>query len=80
LFQERVGGKGGSFSASPIAANGRLYLASEDGSVFVLKAGPKPELISENPMGEVLMATPALAKDMIVVRGMKNVYGIATPQ
>jgi outer membrane protein assembly factor BamB len=76
VFQERVAGKGGAFSASPIAARERLYLTSEDGEVHVLKAGPKPETLASNPMGEVLMATPALVDDMIIVRGMKHVFAI----
>ncbi len=76
VFQERIAGKGGAYSASPIAARGRLYLTSEDGEVHVLKAGPKPETLASNPMGEVLMATPALVDDMIIVRGMKHVFAI----
>src|SRR6185503_11126173 len=40
IYQERIGGKGGSYSASPVAADGKLYLTSEDGEVFVVKAGP----------------------------------------
>ena len=43
VYQERVAGKGGAFSASPVAADGKLYLAGEDGEVFVVKAGRKPE-------------------------------------
>lgn len=80
LFQERIAGKGGAFSASPVAARGRLYLTSEDGEVHVLRAGPKPETLASNPMGEVLMATPALAADMIIVRGMKHVFAIREPR
>jgi len=60
-YQERVAGKGGAFSASPVAGDGKLYLSGEDGDVFVLSAGPKPELLASNPMGEVLMATPAIS-------------------
>jgi outer membrane protein assembly factor BamB len=77
IFQERVAGKGGAFSASPIAADGRIYLTAEDGEVHVLKVdGAKPETLSSNLMGEVLMATPAIAREMVIVRGMKHVYGI----
>jgi len=36
-YQERLGGKGGAFTASPIASDGKLYLMSEDGDVFVVK-------------------------------------------
>jgi len=80
IYQERIGGKGGSYSASPIAADGKLYLTSEDGEVFVVKAGPKYELLSANPMGEPLMATPAISDGMIFVRGQHNLFAIAEPQ
>jgi len=76
-YQQRIAGKGGSFSASPIASDGRIYLASEDGEVHVVKAGVAYELLATNPVGEVMMGTPAITKGMIVVRGMKNVYAIA---
>jgi outer membrane protein assembly factor BamB len=75
-WQERIGGKGGAFSASPVAADGKIYLASEDGDVFVVKAGPAYELLATNPMGEVLMATPAISDGVIIVRGLKHLYAI----
>ena len=39
IYQQRIAGKGGAYSASPIASDGRIYLASEDGEVHVVKAG-----------------------------------------
>lgn len=69
-------GNGGSFSASPVAADGRLYFASEDGDVFVIKAGSTYELMARNLMGEVLIATPAIAGQMIIIRGQHQVFGI----
>jgi outer membrane protein assembly factor BamB len=77
IFQERVGRQGGSFSASPVAADGKLYFSSEDGDVFVLKAGAKYELLATNPVGEVLMATPAISDGMIFIRGQKHLFAIA---
>lgn len=74
LYQERLPS---TFSASPIAADGKLYLASEDGDVFVVKAGPKFELLSTNPMGQALMATPAISDGMIIMRGQGYVYAVA---
>ncbi|HKX26992.1 MAG TPA: PQQ-binding-like beta-propeller repeat protein [Blastocatellia bacterium] len=75
-YMQRLAEKGGSFSASPVAADGKLYFASEDGEVVVVKAGPKYELLSVNPMGEVLMATPAISDGIIIVRGQKHVFGV----
>ncbi len=79
LYQERLGGTGGSFSASPVAADGKIYLASEDGDVFVVKAGPTYELLATNSMGEALMATPAISEGLIIIRGLKDVFAIGQP-
>ena len=80
IYQERLGGTGGSFSASPIAADGKLYLASEDGDVFVVKAGPKYELLAKNAIGEVIMATPAVSEGLLIVRGLTHVFAIGAPK
>jgi len=74
-FRARLG-RGGSFSASPVAADGRLYFASEDGDVFVIKAGTTFELLARNTMGEVVMATPAISGRMIIIRGQNHLFGI----
>jgi hypothetical protein len=48
----------------------------EDGEVNVVKAGPEYELLGKNPIGEVLMATPALSEGVLFVRGMQHVFAI----
>ena len=75
IYQERVG-SGGSYSASPVAADGKLYLTSEDGDVAVVKAGPKYELLATNQMGQVIMATPAISNGVIFIRGLKDVFAV----
>jgi len=81
IYQERLGGTGGAFTASPVASDGKLYFSSEDGDVFVVKAGPKYELLAKNPVGEVMMATPAISDGLVIVRGLKHVFafGDSTP-
>ncbi len=74
IYQERLGGKGGAFTASPVASDGKIFLSSEDGDVFVVKAGPKYELLATNPVGEVMMATPAISDGLLIVRGLKHVF------
>jgi outer membrane protein assembly factor BamB len=74
IYQERLGGKGGAFSASPVASDGKIYLASEDGEIFVVKAGPKYELLATNPVGEVMMATPAISDGLVIVRAHNHVF------
>jgi outer membrane protein assembly factor BamB len=77
VYRERIAGnKSVAFTASPVAADGKLYFSSEDGEVFVVKAGPKFELLATNPMGEVLMATPAIVDGMIIVRGRQHLFAI----
>lgn len=74
--RERIGGAPNSFTASAVAANGKLYYASEDVDVFVLKAGPTYELLATNPMGEVMMATPAISPEMLVIRMQRHIVGV----
>lgn len=68
-----------SFSASPVAADGRLYFPSETGEVYILRAGPEPELLAVRPMGETVMSTPAISGGLMVVRTLKHVFGLAEP-
>jgi hypothetical protein len=80
LYRARVGG-GGAFSASPVAADGRLYFANEDGDIFVAKAGPEYVELGKYPLNEVIMATPAISDGLIIVRTLGHVYGIGdTPR
>ena len=74
IYQERLGGKGGAFTSSPVASDGKLYLSSEDGEIFVVKAGPKYELLATNPVGEVMMATPAISDGLLIVRGINHLF------
>jgi outer membrane protein assembly factor BamB len=74
VYQERLPS---SFSASPVAADGKLYLSSEDGDVFVVRAGPTFELLATNPVGEPLMATPAISDGVLILRAHKHVYAVA---
>jgi outer membrane protein assembly factor BamB len=77
VYQQRLSRDSGSFSASPIAASGRLYFASEDGQVYVVRAGRRFELLAVNDMGEVCMATPAVAGNLLLVRTREHLYALA---
>lgn len=72
IYTERLGG-GGAFTASPVAADGRIYFTSEDGEVIVLRHGDKFEKLAENEVGEVCMATPAISEGLFIVRTDKSV-------
>ncbi len=76
IYRQRLKHSGSGFSASPVAADGRIYLSSEDGDIFVVRSGQTFELLAKNPMGEPLMSTPALSSGMMIVRGEKHLFAI----
>jgi len=77
VYKERIAGQNSvAFTASPVAADGKLFFASEEGDVYVVKAGPKFERLATNPMGEVLMATPAIVDGMILIRSRSHLFAI----
>ncbi len=64
------------FTASPVAFGGLLLLTSEDGETFVVRAGPKHEVIRTNSIGEPVYASAALANKTIYIRGEKHLFAI----
>jgi len=67
---------GANFSASPVAVDGKLYLMSEDGDVYVISAGSKYELLAKNAIGEAVMASPAISDGKMFVRTLKHLLCI----
>jgi outer membrane protein assembly factor BamB len=82
LYRERLGGGGaGGFTASPVAAAGRLYCTSERGTVYVVRAGERFEVLATNALGETCLATPAVADDALFFRTRHHVVAIgAAPE
>ena len=75
IYRARVGG-GGAFSASPVAADGKLFAASEDGDVFVIQAGREYVELGKYPMNETLMASPAISNGLLIVRTLNHLWGL----
>ena len=73
LYRERTSA---THSASPVASDGRVYLATEGGEVIVLKAGRTFEVLARNDMGAPLMATPAISNRTMFIRTPGEVYAI----
>ena len=65
------------FTASPVAFDGKILITSEDGDTFVIKAGPVHEIIATNSLGEPIYSSPAIANGKIFIRGEKNLYCIS---
>jgi outer membrane protein assembly factor BamB len=76
IYKARAGGSGNTFSASPWAADGKIYLLSEDGYTFVIEAGDKYVELSKNSMDEMSFASPALAANTIFLRTQTKLYRI----
>ena len=55
---------------------GKIYLPSEDGDVLVVRAGPKFELIATNPMGQPLLASPAISEGLLLIRGERDLFAV----
>ena len=78
IYRERIPHQGSGFSGSPVASDGKIYLPSEDGDIFVVQAGPHFELLQKNEMGEPLMATPAISGGLLLVRTQHHLWAIGS--
>ena len=72
-YRGRLGGTG-QYSASPVAANGHLYLLSDQGTLSVVKAGAKFEMAHRFQLPEAASVTPALDRDTIYIRGIAHLW------
>jgi hypothetical protein len=76
LWKERFGGV---FSASPVAANGNVYLINEAGEAFVLKSGAELKILHKNLLAERTLASPAISGGRIFLRTDEHLIAIGTP-
>lgn len=74
-YRERLE-SGTGFTASAVAADDLLYFTSEEGEVFVVRAGKTFEKLAKNDLGEVCMATPAIAGDTLFFRTNGHVFAV----
>jgi outer membrane protein assembly factor BamB len=79
IYRQRVTNVGNGFSASPVAADGKIYLSNEDGDIVVVSAGPEFKQLATNSMGELVMATPALSDGVMYVRTARSLFAIGRP-
>ena len=77
LWQERVDGL---FSASPVAADGKIYFVSETGENIVLQAGREPQVLARNDIGERLIASPAISNGQIFIRSDGALFAVGRPR
>jgi outer membrane protein assembly factor BamB len=68
----------GIFFSSPVAGNGKIYLVSETGKTFVLRAGRTPEVLAENDLGERFIASPAISGGRIFLRSDQTLFAVGS--
>jgi outer membrane protein assembly factor BamB len=67
---------GGVFFASPVAGDGKIYLVSETGETFVLRAGRKPDVLARNDLGERFIASPAISRGRLYLRSDRTLFAV----
>lgn len=72
--QQRI--KPGTYSASPVLADGKIYITNEDGLTTVVAAGPKFEVLAENPLNDYVLSSPAISDGQIFIRTSGHLYAI----
>ena len=77
LDRQRLGTLG-QYVASPVAADGRIYAASETGTIVVFRAGDTLEVLARNDLGESITATPAIADHKLYVRTAKHLWAFGS--
>ena len=78
IYRQRVGTASHTYSASAVAADGHIYFASEQGEVTVIEEGIVFKKVATNKLGEVVMATPAISGDRLLIRTVRNLYCLAS--
>jgi outer membrane protein assembly factor BamB len=77
VWQERIGKN---FSASPVAADGRVYFLDDSGETTVVEDGPQFKVLARNPLGEKAQASPAISQGRIFIRTEKRLFAIGTKE
>jgi outer membrane protein assembly factor BamB len=72
--QQRL--KPGTYSGSPVLADGKIYVTNEDGLTSVIKAGPKFEILAENALNDYCLSSPAISDGQIFIRTTGALYCI----
>jgi outer membrane protein assembly factor BamB len=78
--RQRIDPNRDKFTASPVAADGKIYVVSEDGDTFVIRAGANFEVLARNPLDDMTLATPALVDRSLLLRTASKLYRIGTPK
>jgi outer membrane protein assembly factor BamB len=78
FYQEERLGALGDYYSSPVAAAGKICVASQSGVVVIYRAGETLEVLARNPLGEPILATPAIVDGNLYVRTKSQLYAFAS--
>jgi outer membrane protein assembly factor BamB len=76
VYERQSLGSRNTITASPVAAEGRIYIQTEDGECYVVRPGPQFEILAVNKLDETFCASPAVSGGRLFLRGRKHLYGI----
>jgi outer membrane protein assembly factor BamB len=68
--------KPGTYSSSPVLADGKIYVTNEEGLTTVIKAGSTFEVLAENPLSDYTLSSPAISEGQIFIRTATNLYAV----
>ena len=77
IYRQRIGTASHTYSASAVAAGGHIYFVSEQGEVTVIEEGDVFKKLASNELGAVVMATPAISGNRLLIRAVRNLYCLA---
>ena len=76
VYRQRLDVRAG-YTASPVAADEKIYFTAETGDVVVLEAGPEPKVLAINPLGETCLSTPAIARGTLFFRTRHHLVAVS---
>jgi outer membrane protein assembly factor BamB len=74
--RQRITADAATFTASPWAYNGKIFVLSEEGDTYVVEAGPSFKVLGKNSLNEMALATPAVARGSLFIRTQSKLYRI----
>ena len=77
--KKRIDPTAGAFTTSPWAYAGKIFCLSEEGVTYVIRAGKDFEVLGQNSLDEVVLSTPAVVRDSLLIRTASKLYRIAKP-
>jgi outer membrane protein assembly factor BamB len=76
IYEEKIG-RAESFTASPVASDGRIFIVNDAGMVYVIRSGRKFGILSENDLDETCMVTPAITDNIIFFRTQQHLVAVS---